>query len=87
MQKKSETSKECDETYYILYNCGDCINVCILSESEKRNRYPSEMAGNRWKNGNLKERENQPCIKKDSKFDAGWNYTGFRRKHNSLSDG
>ena len=30
---------------------------------------------------------NQPCIKKDSKPDAGWNYTGFRRKHNSLSDG
>ena len=33
------------------------------------------------------EKRNQPCIKKDSKPDAGWNYTGFRRKHNSLSDG
>ena len=35
----------------------------------------------------LPEKWNQPCIKKDSKPDAGWNYTGFRRKHNSLSDG
>lgn len=24
---------------------------------------------------------------KDSKPDAGWNYTGLRRKYNSLSDG
>ena len=33
------------------------------------------------------EKRNQPCIKKDSKPDAGWNYTGLRRKYNSLSDG
>lgn len=46
MQKKSEKSKERGETYYILHNCGDCIFVCLLSESEKRNRCPSEMAGN-----------------------------------------
>ena len=49
MQKKSEKSKERGGTYYILHNCGDCIFVCLLSESEKRNRCPSEMAGNREK--------------------------------------
>lgn len=27
-----------------MHNCGDCIFVCLLSESEKRNRCPSEMA-------------------------------------------
>ena len=33
------------------------------------------------------EKGTQPCIKKDSKPDAGWNHTGLRRKYNSLSDG
>lgn len=35
MQKKSETSKECDGTYYILHNCVHCVYVCLLSEPEK----------------------------------------------------
>ena len=46
MQKKSETSKERDETYYILHNCGDFTYVHLLSEPEKRNKCPAEMAGN-----------------------------------------
>ena len=47
MQKKSETSKERDGTYYILHNCVHCVYVCLLSEPEKRNICPAGMAGNR----------------------------------------
>ena len=35
-----------DDTYYILFNCVDCIYVHLLSKPEKRNICPAEMAGN-----------------------------------------
>ena len=41
----------------------------------------------KYRPAGILEKGNQPCIKKDSKPDAGWNYTGLRRKYNSLSDG
>ena len=28
--EENETSKERDETYYILHNCGDCIYVHFI---------------------------------------------------------
>ena len=64
MQKKSKTSKERDETYYILHNCGNFTYVHLLSEPEKRNRGPAEMAGN--------------SLDRRKKVDGQKNVVGFR---------
>ena len=56
MQKKSETSKELDGTYYILHNCVHCVYVCLLSEPEKRNICPAGMAEREeWKLCHIKK--------------------------------